>query len=152
MLPNSSRTEKPDALPRRLMLTEIPKALAPQSAEEARSEEEARRHDIAIRLLERSTENKLNDKKMAPTVMRQCKRSTTLVGLVYTFRAVCAAGIIDPCFSLRSNFINACLKSNDTLGEISQLVVKFTDRGVRDRNQCWLQKARKSANHVHQEG
>lgn len=68
----------------------------------------------------------------------QCARCTT-------FCVVCAAGFLDSRFYLRSNFIRRNFKGNATFSEITQTSVRYTDSGAKDREQYWLQKARKYA-------
>lgn len=87
--------ENPNAPPRRLNLAEKPKAPAPTSAEQARSEEEGCRRDLAIHLVDRSTANKASGKHVMPNVMIQCRRCKTHVDLAPSFSMVCAAGIVD---------------------------------------------------------
>lgn len=71
-----------------------PKTSAPNRAEEAGSEEEEYRCDIAIQLPERSKANKLSDKQLMPIVVIQCKGCKTHVELARNVSTVCAAGIL----------------------------------------------------------
>lgn len=141
-----------EAPPRYIKLTEKPKAPAQKSDEETISEEEECRRDIAINLLERSKANKMIGVQMMPVVMTQCKRCNTLADLPHTFCAVCAAGVPDSHFYLRCNFTRAALRDNETFCEIFQMIVKYMDRGAKDRQHSWLQKARHHAHNPHRCG
>lgn len=65
---------------------------------------------------------------------------------------VCAAGILDPRFELRSNIVQSILVGNPTFKDMSELVITYTDRGATDKYHSWAQKARKQARSTNRKG